>query len=433
MGEGIQMESALEMLAPPARDGRRFQFPRRQAGTAATGPAREELRMGPATATVLDPARTGRDASALETGLKQLVVGQDEAVSQIVNIYQMHATGLSAPHRPVGNFLFLGPTGSGKTRIVEATAETLVGSPRAVIKIDCAEFQHSHEIAKLIGSPPGYLGHRETHPLLSQEVLNQYHNERVKISFVLFDEIEKASDALWNLLLGILDKATLTLGDNRKVDFSRAMIFMTSNLGASEMNSIMSPKLGFQALRGAEARVDAKTGDKINRSGLEAARKKFTPEFMNRLDKVVVFKPLGEDELRRILDIELSMVQQRVFYASPDRAFVFSLTDSAKQLLLTEGTDLKYGARHLKRAIERILVQPMSNLIATEQIRGGDKVRVEAGDDGTALRFLREAEGLPIQSMAEMAEIPARRWLRAAAEAPQEIQRIPAARGSRRG
>ena len=164
----------------------------------------------------LDPAKTGREAVTLEGSLRRMIVGQDEAIQQIVNIYQMYLTGMSAPSRPIGNFLFLGPTGSGKTRIVEATAEALLKNPRSVIKIDCAEFQHSHEIAKLIGSPPGYLGHRETHPLLSQEVLNQYHTETMKLSFVLFDEIEKASDALWNLLLGILDKATLTLGDNRK-------------------------------------------------------------------------------------------------------------------------------------------------------------------------------------------------------------------------
>src|SRR5919106_256827 len=195
----------------------------------------------------LDPSKTGREAEALEQSLRRSIVGQDEAIQQIVNIFQMHLTGMSAPGRPIGNFLFLGPTGSGKTRIVEATAESLVKNPRAVIKIDCAEFQHSHEIAKLIGSPPGYLGHRETHPLLSQEVLNQYHTDTMKISFVLFDEIEKASDALWNLLLGILDKATLTLGDNRKVDFSKALIFMTSNLGAAEMSSIMRPNLGFAA------------------------------------------------------------------------------------------------------------------------------------------------------------------------------------------
>ena len=197
----------------------------------------------------------GRRVS-LETSLRRMIVGQDEAIQQIVNIYQMNLTGMSAPGRPIGNFLFLGPTGSGKTRIVEATAEALLKNPRAVIKIDCAEFQHSHEIAKLIGSPPGYLGHRETHPLLSQEVLNQYHTETMKLSFVLFDEIEKASDALWNLLLGILDKATLTLGDNRKVDFSRAMIFMTSNLGAAEMSNHDVPEARLRRRRRARQDVD---------------------------------------------------------------------------------------------------------------------------------------------------------------------------------
>ncbi|MGH9674849.1 MAG: AAA family ATPase [Bryobacteraceae bacterium] len=322
----------------------------------------------------------------------------------------MHLTGMSAPGRPVGNFLFLGPTGSGKTRIVEATAESLVGNPRAVIKIDCAEFQHSHEIAKLIGSPPGYLGHRETHPLLSQEVLNQHHTETIKFSFVLFDEIEKASDALWNLLLGILDKATLTLGDNRKVDFSRALIFMTSNLGASEMSSLMSPRLGFNASPAKttlDLSADSKLSQQITRSGVEAARRKFTPEFMNRLDKIVVFRPLGSPELRQILDIELNFVQQRIFGAgNGDKTFVFTLTPQAKDHLLESGTDTKYGARHLKRAIERLLVQPLSNLIATEQVRGGDWVRVDFDNDGSRLSFAREAENLPIHAMAELAGSP---------------------------
>ncbi|MEZ5351044.1 MAG: AAA family ATPase [Bryobacteraceae bacterium] len=196
----------------------------------------------------LDPARTGDEARALEQHLEQLVVGQREAVQQIVGMYQMHLTGLAPTGRPVGNLLFLGPTGSGKTRTVEATAEALAGDARAVVKIDCAEFQHSHEIAKLIGSPPGYLGHRETHALLSQDALNAHHTSKMKLSFVLFDEIEKASDALWNLLLGILDKATLTTGDNKKVDFSRSLIFMTSNLGASEINAILQPRMGFGAM-----------------------------------------------------------------------------------------------------------------------------------------------------------------------------------------
>ncbi|MEI9813901.1 MAG: AAA family ATPase [Acidobacteriota bacterium] len=389
----------------------------------------------------LDPERTGRDATQLESGLRRMIIGQDEAIQQIVNIYQMHHTGMSAPGRPIGNFLFLGPTGSGKTRIVEATAEVLLKNPRAVIKIDCAEFQHSHEIAKLIGSPPGYLGHRETHPLLSQEVLNQFHTEDSKLSFVLFDEIEKASDALWNLLLGILDKATLTLGDNRKVDFSNALIFMTSNLGAAEMSALMAPKLGFGApqaqMRNSEGITDEKMNLKLAKSGVEAARRKFTPEFMNRLDKIVTFQPLGKEQLRRILDIELNLVQQRIFNSPAttgiDRAFVFTVSDASKSFLLTEGTDLKYGARHLKRAIERLLVQPMSNLIATEQVRGGDWVRIDFDPEAKVLRFSREAEGLPIGEMARMVDtsvtIPA---LTMAQGAIAESTRAQSARGSKR-
>ena len=356
----------------------------------------------------LDPTRTGRDAEVLEGSLRRMIVGQDEAIQQIVNIYQMYLTGMSPAGRPIGNFLFLGPTGSGKTRIVEATAESLVRNPRAVIKIDCAEFQHSHEIAKLIGSPPGYLGHRETHPLLSQEVLNQYHSDTCKLSFVLFDEIEKASDALWNLLLGVLDKGTLTLGDNRKVDFSRALIFMTSNLGATEMSALVNPRLGFNAgecaRQSQNGTVDEKLSGKMMRSGVEAARRKFTPEFINRLDKIVTFKPLGTPELRRILEIELNMVQQRIFNTSPDRSFVFKASDGAKDFLLQEGTDLKYGARHLKRAIERLLVQPLSNLIATDQVRGGDCVNVAFDAECKALTFVKEAEGLAVHAMADLVD-----------------------------
>src|SRR5579885_1423582 len=227
----------------------------------------------------LDPTQTGFEAEKLESDLRKRIVGQDEAIQQIINIYQTNLAGMSSPGRPIANFLFLGPTGVGKTRLVEATAESLLGYARAVIKIDCAEFQHSHEIAKLIGSPPGYLGHRETHPMLSQEVLNQYHTDKIKISFVLFDEIEKSSDALWNLMLGILDKATLTLGDNRRVDFSRAMIFMTSNLGAREIESLLRPKLGFAPK--AEAPASAASGTvspetaQVSVLGVEAARRRF--------------------------------------------------------------------------------------------------------------------------------------------------------------
>jgi ATP-dependent Clp protease ATP-binding subunit ClpA len=341
---------------------------------------------------LLDPARKGRPAEDLENKLRRLVIGQDEAIHQIVRAYQTHLAGLAPVGRPTGNFLFLGPTGSGKTRIVEATAESLVNDSRSIIKIDCGEFQHSHEIAKLIGSPPGYLGHRETHALLSQEALNEHHTEKVKLSFVLFDEIEKASDSLWNLLLGILDKATLTLGDNRKVDFSAAMVFLTSNLGAAEMSSLVSPRLGFHAASFEDPGCNAQLSARISSAGIAAARRKFTPEFINRLDKIVLFKSLGNEELRRIVDIELEMVQQRIQSAAASKPFLVNVTNSAKEFLLLEGTDLRYGARHLKRAIERLLVQPLSNLIASGQIHRGDCIRVSHEDGSAALVFAREAE-----------------------------------------
>src|ERR1035438_530109 len=251
-----------------------------------------ERKQGPETmrtnlATVLDPSRRSNDARDFEAALRRKIVGQDQAIEKVAEIYQMFLAGLNAPGRPVGNLLFLGPTGSGKTRVVEAIAESLFGDARAIVKIDCAEFQHSHEIAKLIGSPPGYLGHRETHPLLTQEALNQWHTDRLKLSLLLFDEIEKASDALWQLLLGILDKATLTLGDNRRVDLSQCLIVLTSNLGAGEMNELLNGNMGFAQPSGI---IDNKIDDKMNRAAIDAARRKFSPEFMNRIDKVVVFK-----------------------------------------------------------------------------------------------------------------------------------------------
>jgi len=345
----------------------------------------------------LDPTRRSSDARDFENALRRKIVGQDAAVEKVVEIYQMFLAGLNPPGRPVGNLLFLGPTGSGKTRVVEAMSEALFGDARACIKIDCAEFQHSHEIAKLIGSPPGYLGHRETHPLLTQEALNQWHTDRLKLSILLFDEIEKASDALWQLLLGILDKATLTLGDNRRVDLSQCIIIMTSNLGAGEMTNLVDGGFGFAPN---VAQIDAKLDEKIDRTAVEAARRKFTPEFMNRIDKVVVFKTLRSEHLQQILEIELGMVQQRILMASAANQFVFNCTAKVKNFLLEEGTDPKYGARHLKRAIERHLVFPLANLVATGQVKLGDFVRVDLNTMG-ALTFIKEAENAMVPMLME--------------------------------
>ncbi len=340
----------------------------------------------------LDPTIRSVDTRDFEASLRAKVVGQAEGVQSLVDMYQVFCAGLNSPGRPVGNLLFLGPTGSGKTRIVEAAAEILFGDARSIIKVDCAEFQHSHEIAKLIGSPPGYLGHRETHPLITQESLAASHTDKLKLSFLLFDEIEKASDALWQLLLGMLDKATLTLGDNRRVDLSQTVIFLTSNLGGGEITEMMQGGMGF--IQPKDKPVDA-MNDKVERTAVEAARRKFSPEFMNRLDKIVVFHPLQRPQLEQVLEIELGQVQQRVLETAKGQ-FLFRVTGQGRDFLLQEGTDQRYGARHLKRAIERHIVYPLANLLATEQVHLGDLVCIDWNTEQDRLTFVREGENLAV-------------------------------------
>ncbi|MEO6588227.1 MAG: AAA family ATPase, partial [Pyrinomonadaceae bacterium] len=291
---------------------------------------------------LLDPDRKSPRAKDFEDKLSGFIVGQERAVRRMSGLFQIYLAGMNNPARPVGTLLFLGPTGSGKTRVVEAASQVLFGEPNTVVKIDCAEFQHSHEIAKLIGSPPGYLGHRETAPMLTQENLDKAHTDDTKLTFVLFDEIEKASDSLWQLLLGILDKATLTLGDNRRVDFSRTVVIMTSNLGAREMSEMISGGIGFAPAKTGKNQDDNEIDTKIYRTALEAAKRKFSPEFMNRIDKVVVFRSLKEHHLRKILDIELRGVQDRITDSAGTK-FIFECTTEAKEYLLGEGIDLKYG------------------------------------------------------------------------------------------
>lgn len=347
----------------------------------------------------LDPDQKSPRAQDFEERLTARIVGQERAVRRMSGLYQIFLAGMNPPARPIGTMLFLGPTGSGKTRVIEAAAEVLFGDTNGVVKIDCAEFQHSHEIAKLIGSPPGYLGHRETSPMLTQENLDRTHTEDLKLTLVLFDEIEKASDALWQLLLGILDKATLTLGDNRRVDFSKCMVIMTSNLGAREMSELISGGIGFAPGKGVKNPHDTEVDQKIYRTAVEAARRKFSPEFMNRIDKVVVFRSLKEHHLRAILDLELQAVQDRIMMSAGTK-FVFQCSDEAKDMLLQEGIDYKYGARHLKRAVERFLVYPLSNLVATGQIGLGDLVNVALSMQTNKLVFSKLSGGALIQDMA---------------------------------
>src|SRR3984957_13263630 len=367
----------------------------------------------------LEPNRKSYESQEFEAALRRRIVGQEDGVRALTDLYQVFRAGLNSPGRPVGNLLFLGPTGAGKTRVVEATAEVLFGDRRAVIKVECAEFQHSHEIGKLIGSPPGYLGHRETHPLITQEALSQYHTEKLKLSFLLFDEIEKASDSLWQLLLGILDKATLTLGDNRRIDLSQTMIFMTSNLGGGEITELMNGGLGFAP----QQRAETKEGldEKVKNTASEAAKRKFAPEFMNRIDKTVVFHPLRSAQLEQILEIELGMVQQRVLETAKGR-FLFRVTAPAREFLLKEGTDLNSGARPLKRAIERHVVYPLASLLSTEQVSLGDVISIDWQGSEHGLKFLKEAEG----ALIPMAAPATPRFLGAAAGSDGRAVVVPA-------
>jgi ATP-dependent Clp protease ATP-binding subunit ClpB len=347
--------------------------------------------------TYLNPELKSVRAQEFEEQLMARVIGQERAVRKLAALYQIYQAGFSQPGRPIGNLLLLGPTGTGKTRLVEAAAEILFGNTEAMIRIDCAEMQHSHEIAKLIGSPPGYLGHRETSPLLTQERLEMFHTEQDKLTFVLFDEIEKASDALWQLLLGIMDKGTLTLGDNTRVDFSRTIIVLTSNLGAREMSEMVTGGVGFTSLsssREAEPDLD----QKLYRIAMEAARRRFSPEFMNRIDKTVVFRSLKQDYLNQILELEMKHVQQRILRGNSPK-FLFQCSDAARTFLLDEGYDSKYGARHLKRGVERFLVSPLANLIANGQIQACDLINIDLDQQHRKLTFAKEEGGISVVSL----------------------------------
>ena len=334
---------------------------------------------------LLDHTIKSEDVLEFEQELSSRVVGQESGLKALAQIHQVYRAGLNTPGRPIGTLLFLGPTGTGKTRSVEAAAEVLCGNPNAFVRIDCAEFQHPHEISKLVGAPPGYLGHRETPPLLSQESIDSYQTDRARLTLVLFVEIEKASDALWQLLLGVLDKATLTLGDNRRVDFSNTIVVLTSNLGAREMERLTEEPLGFSSRA---SQLGEMLDKHLYKVGLEAARRKFSPEFMNRLDKVVVFQRLTDESMRKILDLELQAVQRRILKLHQGR-FLMRYTDAARRLLLETGTSAKYGARELKRTIERNVVLPLSNLVATRQINEGDVLLVDLAKDDSSLVFMK--------------------------------------------
>ena len=320
--------------------------------------------------------------------LSQKVVGQPAATKVIVPYIQMYQAGLAPEGRPVGVFLLLGPTGTGKTKTVEALAEVLHGSEKNVLKVDCGEFQMEHEVAKLIGAPPGYLGHRETQPVLTQQKLNAVTSEKCSLSLVLFDEIEKAAPSMTRLLLGVLDKGLLRLGDNSVVNFEKSLVFLTSNLGAREMMREMNPDFGFQSVKGTK-RHDL--SGKLQSIALVAVRKRFSPEFVNRIDCIITYQPLTAESLSAILDIQITDLQNHVNTRLGNRSFVLEVPFEARQFLLKKGTSSEYGARELNRTIHRNLTQPLATLVATGGVSPGGRVRVDVATDSESL-LLRTSE-----------------------------------------
>lgn len=303
--------------------------------------------------------------------LTSRVVGQSQALVQIVPYVQMHRAGLSPEGRPAGVFLLLGPTGTGKTRTVEALADVLHGREKHLLKVDCGEFQMEHEVAKLIGAPPGYLGHRETPPMLTQQKLGSVTSESCDLSLVLFDEIEKAAPSMTRLLMGVLDKAVLRLGDNSTVNFERTLIFLTSNLGAREMQHEIKPGFGFEAL------AERVSSHKLHHIGLGAVRRKFAPEFVSRIDTVITYQPLDAEALADIVDLQIAALEQHIENRLAERAFEIDVTAAARAFLLSKGTSAEYGARELKRTILRELTQPLAAMVANDAVPPESQVRVD--------------------------------------------------------
>jgi ATP-dependent Clp protease ATP-binding subunit ClpA/ActR/RegA family two-component response regulator len=321
-------------------------------------------------------------ANDLVTLLSQKVIGQPAAMKYIAPYVEMYQAGLSPEGRPAGVFLLLGPTGTGKTKTVEALADVLHGSEKNVLKIDCGEYQMEHEVAKLIGAPPGYLGHRETQPMLTQQKLNAVTSDKSTLAIVLFDEIEKAAPSMVRLLLGILDRANLRLGDNTSVNFENSLIFLTSNLGAREMMKELHPDFGFQAVGGLDP---SDVFSKLESIALVSVRKRFSPEFVNRIDAVITYQPLDHESLATILDQQISELQRHVNTRLGDRYFNIEVPFESRQFLLRKGTSPEYGARELKRTIHRHLTQPLATKVASGQIEPGARVRVELSADKESL------------------------------------------------
>lgn len=347
----------------------------------------------------------GLDPSTdLAEALAGKVFGQPTAVSSIVPYVQMYLANLAPEGRPVGVFLLLGPTGTGKTKTVEALAEVLHGSEKSLLRIDCGEFQMEHEVARLIGAPPGYLGHRETQPMITQQKLNSATSAQCSLSLVLFDEIEKAAPSLSRLLLGVLDKAVLHLGDNSVVDFDNSLIFMTSNLGARDMFRELHPDIGFRALLPPDTHGLAR---KLEQIGMGAVRRRFSPEFVNRIDGIITYEPLSPESLGAILDHQIEEFRNHVCDRLGSGAFEVEVPEASREFLVRQGTSVEYGARELKRTVHRHVIQPIAAMVASGGIEPGSTAVVSYCEDTDSLSIILNAEFAAPRAVPEDGMAPA--------------------------
>jgi ATP-dependent Clp protease ATP-binding subunit ClpA len=330
-------------------------------------------------------------SSDIARALARKLIGQPAAIAAVVPYVEMYRAKLNPEGRPVGIFLLLGPTGTGKTKTVEALAEVLHSSSKKLLKVDCGEYQMEHEVAKLLGAPPGYLGHRETQPLLTQQKLNGAASETCDLTILLFDEIEKAAPSLVRLLLGVLDKGTLRLGDSTQVNFEKTIIFLTSNLGAREMGRELRPEFGFESVA---PLYNVQSGEKLERIGKTAVRKNFSPEFINRIDSVVTYQPLDRAALETILDQQIADFEDHIQRRLGEQAFHLEVPARSRKLLLDLGTSPEYGARELKRVLHRQLMQPLASMLVSGEIRPGASIRaiLAPGKTKLILRKIHDSE-----------------------------------------